>query len=90
MCVGRRRMEASLFVLFCLCVFVCVCVCVCVCVYVCGRHGVEIAGGLGPTFGLIWRIGLMGQNASQERVDKVLAVLTEGIKQQKPAVQGRL
>jgi len=54
------------------------------------QHGVEIAGGLGPTFGLIWRIGLMGQNASQERVDKVLAVLTEGIKQQKPAVQGRL
>ncbi len=40
---------------------------------------VEIAGGLGPTFGRIWRIGLMGQNATPERVDRVLQVLAESI-----------
>ena len=43
------------------------------------RSMVEIAGGLGPTFGRIWRIGLMGQNATPERVDRVLQVLAESI-----------
>ena len=43
------------------------------------RHLVEIAGGLGPTFGQIWRIGLMGQNASEDKVDRVLDVLAEGL-----------
>jgi alanine-glyoxylate transaminase/serine-glyoxylate transaminase/serine-pyruvate transaminase len=41
---------------------------------------VEIAGGLGPTAGRIWRVGLMGQNATDERVDRVLEVLAESIK----------
>lgn len=41
---------------------------------------VEIAGGLGPTAGRIWRIGLMGQNATEERVDRVLEVLADSIK----------
>ena len=40
----------------------------------------EIAGGLGPTAGRIWRVGLMGQNATDERVDRVLEVLAESIK----------
>ena len=44
------------------------------------RRKVEIAGGLGPTVGRIWRIGLMGQNATEERVDQVLQVLAEAIK----------
>ena len=44
------------------------------------RRNVEIAGGLGPTAGKIWRIGLMGQNATEERVDMVLQVLDEAIK----------
>jgi len=44
------------------------------------RRNVEIAGGLGPTAGRIWRIGLMGQNATEERVDMVLQVLDEAIK----------
>lgn len=48
----------------------------------------EIAGGLGPTAGRIWRIGLMGQNATEERVDRVLDVLAESIKG--PTVMGRL
>jgi len=55
------------------------------------QNGVEIAGGLGPTFGQIWRIGLMGQNATEERVDKVLQILAEGIQQaRQPTVMGRL
>ena len=41
---------------------------------------VEIAGGLGSTAGRIWRVGLMGQNATDERVDRVLEVLADSIK----------
>lgn len=44
------------------------------------KRRVEIAGGLGPTAGRIWRVGLMGQNATDERVDRVLEVLAESIK----------
>nr|CAG4641538.1 EOG090X02WG [Eurycercus lamellatus] len=53
------------------------------------RHAVEIAAGLGPTAGRIWRIGLMGQNASEERVDRVLQVLAEAI-QLNPPPRGHL
>lgn len=56
-------------------------------------HLVEIAGGLGPSFGQIWRIGLMGQNATEERVDRVLDVLAEGLAKSShaaPAIMGRL
>jgi alanine-glyoxylate transaminase/serine-glyoxylate transaminase/serine-pyruvate transaminase len=34
----------------------------------------EIAGGLGPTAGKVWRIGLMGINATEDNVDFVLKV----------------
>lgn len=55
------------------------------------RHLVEIAGGLGPTFGHIWRIGLMGQNATDEKVDRVLDVLAEGLAKSSPCTpMGRL
>lgn len=51
----------------------------------------EIAGGLGPTAGRIWRVGLMGQNATEERVDRVLEVLAESIKSSSTApIMGRL
>ena len=39
----------------------------------------EIAGGLGPTAGKVWRIGLMGVNATEANVDFVLKVLQEAI-----------
>jgi alanine-glyoxylate transaminase/serine-glyoxylate transaminase/serine-pyruvate transaminase len=32
------------------------------------RHGIEVGGGLGKLAGAIWRIGLMGENATQESV----------------------
>lgn len=43
------------------------------------RYKLEIAGGLGATAGKVWRIGLMGQNATVEKVDFVLRVLKEAI-----------
>ena len=53
--------------------------------------GVEIAGGLGPTAGRIWRVGLMGQNATEARVDRVLQVLAESIDHSAPSTpMGRL
>ncbi|XP_014679185.1 PREDICTED: serine--pyruvate aminotransferase-like [Priapulus caudatus] len=43
------------------------------------KHAVEISGGLGPTAGKVWRIGLMGYNATEENVRRVLKVLQEAI-----------
>ena len=43
------------------------------------RYRVEISGGLGPTANKVFRIGLMGQNATPEKVDLVLKVLKEGL-----------
>ena len=39
------------------------------------EHGIEIGGGLGPDAPAMWRIGLMGRNASVETADTVLAAL---------------
>jgi alanine-glyoxylate transaminase/serine-glyoxylate transaminase/serine-pyruvate transaminase len=43
------------------------------------KYKIEIAGGLGPTAGKIWRIGLMGYNSTSENVDKCLAALKEAL-----------
>ena len=43
------------------------------------RYKLEIAGGLGPTAGRVWRIGLMGQNAKPEKVEMALKVLKEAL-----------
>ena len=44
-------------------------------------HGIEVGGGLGPAAPAMWRIGLMGRNATIETADRVLtafdAVLAE-------------
>ena len=45
------------------------------------RHKLEISGGLGPSAGLVWRIGLMGGNATDEKVDFVLECLQEALDQ---------
>jgi alanine-glyoxylate transaminase/serine-glyoxylate transaminase/serine-pyruvate transaminase len=39
------------------------------------EHGIEVGGGLGPDAPAMWRIGLMGPNASREVADRVLAAL---------------
>lgn len=35
------------------------------------RHGIEVGGGLGQLAGKIWRIGLMGENATSDVVDRL-------------------
>lgn len=40
------------------------------------EQGMEVGGGLGAATPPIWRVGLMGPNASEETADRVLAALT--------------
>jgi alanine-glyoxylate transaminase/serine-glyoxylate transaminase/serine-pyruvate transaminase len=42
--------------------------------------GMEIAGGFGPLKGKTWRVGLMGVNATNERVDLILDALAEALR----------
>lgn len=44
------------------------------------RYNIEIRGGLGRTMGKVFRIGLLGPNAYEENVDKVLQVFPQGVK----------
>lgn len=47
------------------------------------KYNVEIAGGLGPTVGKVWRVGLMGAyNARPATVELVLAAFRDGLQQQ--------
>ncbi len=41
------------------------------------RYGIEIGGGLGPVAGQVWRIGLMGENATASSVLTLLSVLED-------------
>ena len=49
------------------------------------KYKFEIAGGLGPTFGKVFRIGLMGCNATEDLVDKTIKIITEAIEETKTA-----
>lgn len=44
------------------------------------EYHLEIAGGLGPTAGKVWRVGVMGANACPETVDLVIAVFRSALK----------
>lgn len=46
------------------------------------EHNIEIAGGLGPLAGKVWRIGLMGVASSAENVLAVLAALEQELSAQ--------
>jgi alanine-glyoxylate transaminase / serine-glyoxylate transaminase / serine-pyruvate transaminase len=46
------------------------------------KFNVEIAGGLGPTVGQVWRIGLMGYNAKPVNVEMVVNAFEDGLRQQ--------
>ena len=48
----------------------------------CSRYNVEVSGGLGPTAGVVWRVGLMGYNCSVSNVELVLRVLKEALQQE--------
>lgn len=47
-----------------------------------GEYHLEIAGGLGPSAGQVWRIGIMGYNAEPENVDLVILAFKEGLARQ--------
>jgi alanine-glyoxylate transaminase/serine-glyoxylate transaminase/serine-pyruvate transaminase len=51
-------------------------------------QGIEIGGGLGPQAPAMWRVGLMGPNATPETADRVLAALTAAVERQGAAVAG--
>jgi alanine-glyoxylate transaminase/serine-glyoxylate transaminase/serine-pyruvate transaminase len=38
-------------------------------------YHIEIGGGLGPLVGKIWRIGLMGETAKKENIQKLMDAL---------------
>jgi len=44
------------------------------------RHGIEVGAGLGKLAGRIWRVGLMGENAREAVVDRLLGALEEEIR----------
>ena len=46
------------------------------------EDGIEIGGGLGPQAPPMWRIGLMGENATIETADQVLAALDAALAEQ--------
>jgi alanine-glyoxylate transaminase/serine-glyoxylate transaminase/serine-pyruvate transaminase len=39
------------------------------------EHGIEVGAGLGALAGRIWRIGLMGENARTQNVERLLTAL---------------
>lgn len=45
------------------------------------KYKFEISGGLGPTAGRIFRIGLMGGNATDVLVDRTVDILGEAIRE---------
>ncbi|XP_055920417.1 alanine--glyoxylate aminotransferase [Eupeodes corollae] len=47
--------------------------------YAMKKYFFEISGGLGPTADHVFRIGLMGENATAEKVDLMLTILREAI-----------
>ena len=49
------------------------------------KFGVEISGGLGPSAGQVWRVGIMGYNATDANVQLVLDAFKDGL-----AAQGKL
>ncbi|XP_061593540.1 alanine--glyoxylate and serine--pyruvate aminotransferase a [Cololabis saira] len=48
--------------------------------YIMKTQNLEISGGLGPSAGLVLRVGLMGCNSSKAGVDMVLAALKDALK----------
>ena len=49
------------------------------CAHALQEYHLEIAGGLGPTAGKVWRVGVMGRNACPECVDLVISAFRSGL-----------
>jgi alanine-glyoxylate transaminase/serine-glyoxylate transaminase/serine-pyruvate transaminase len=52
------------------------------------HFGIEIGGGLGPLAGRVWRVGLMGNSATERNVFLFLAALESVLRAQGVAVRG--
>ena len=52
------------------------------------EHGIEIGGGLGPSAPPIWRLGLMGTNATIETADRLLEAF-DSVVESPRAIAGR-
>lgn len=52
------------------------------------EHGLEVGGGLGAAAPPIWRVGLMGPNATERTADHVLAALTGVLDSRRVPVAG--
>ena len=50
------------------------------------RHGIEVGGGLGPDAPAMWRIGLMGRNASRAVARRVLDALVAELSAERESV----
>ncbi|TRY54574.1 hypothetical protein DNTS_001575 [Danionella cerebrum] len=48
--------------------------------YIMKTFNIEVSGGLGPSAGMVLRVGLMGCNSSKANVDKVLEALADALK----------
>lgn len=48
--------------------------------YVMEKYSLEISGGLGPTAGQVWRIGIMGHNARPGNVAMMLSALEDALR----------
>ncbi|KAI2663529.1 Serine--pyruvate aminotransferase, mitochondrial [Labeo rohita] len=48
--------------------------------YIMKTYNIEISGGLGPSAGMVLRVGLMGCNSTKANVDKVLEALADALK----------
>ncbi|KAK3272986.1 hypothetical protein CYMTET_18752 [Cymbomonas tetramitiformis] len=49
------------------------------CGFAMNKYNLEIAGGLGPSAGKVWRIGIMGYNAKPMNVNLVVTAFKEGL-----------
>uniref|UniRef100_A0A8B9KC42 Alanine--glyoxylate aminotransferase n=1 Tax=Astyanax mexicanus TaxID=7994 RepID=A0A8B9KC42_ASTMX len=48
--------------------------------YIMKNHNIEISGGLGPSVGMVLRVGLMGCNSTKGHVDMILQALADALK----------
>lgn len=51
------------------------------------NYKLEIGGGLGPTAGQIFRIGLMGNNTTEELAEKTVKILVEAVEASKDSTK---
>merc|ERR1719405_268425 len=46
------------------------------------KYSLEISGGLGPSAGKVFRVGIMGYNATPRNIELVLQAFRDGLQQQ--------